>query len=377
MSQNSQDSEASDPTVASDVAAPEGIERPRRVRPRSASVATSELETFRPASGPGRGAPYGDGAPAMVLPAPQALRPRPRPVAASAALRRRRRRPKQPRPSFRGPRLADFIGWWRRLRSIVFLVVITVILGTDLDPGHRPGGPRRSRGRTHARAAGPGLLPASRPVSRPGRGRLLGAALWAIQRSASRTNPNPTSPREHDIRTAPAFMIVPPCYNEPGAMRWPANETSRRDRRPRKAPFDELTGAAQAVKSRLESRRSTSVPPRTLAKNGCRFIVDDQQCPDESLGYRIHEIRDTPICRDGMRAWIRPDSLLARNARPRSVVNHEAHLIPVQIVGFHPMDRGVYRLDEHQRAFRVVADIGKLSGLSHHHERGSGPTTTT
>jgi hypothetical protein len=45
---------------------------------------------------------------------------------------RRRRRPRQPRPSFRGPRLADFIGWWRRLRSIVFLVVITVILGMIL-----------------------------------------------------------------------------------------------------------------------------------------------------------------------------------------------------------------------------------------------------
>jgi hypothetical protein len=112
MSQNSQDSGESEPTVVSEVAAPEGLETRRGPRPRSSSVLTPELEPFRPA--------------------PKALRPKRPPVAAVGTGRRRRRRSKQPRPSFRGPRLADFIGWWRRLRSIVFLVVITVILGMIL-----------------------------------------------------------------------------------------------------------------------------------------------------------------------------------------------------------------------------------------------------
>src|ERR1039458_8990067 len=122
MSQNSQDSQESEPTAVSEVVAPEARRRPR---PRSASVLTSELEAFRPASGPGSGTPYGAGEASVALPPPQAIRPRRRPTAEPTTARRRRRRPKQPRPSFRGPRLADFIGWWRRLRSIVFLVVIT------------------------------------------------------------------------------------------------------------------------------------------------------------------------------------------------------------------------------------------------------------
>ena len=126
MSQNSQDSGESEATVVSEVAGPEG-----RRRSRPPSVRTSEMEAFRPAPGPGPGLPYRDGG-TVALPPPPALRPRRRPAAASPALSRRRRRPKQPRPSFRGPRLADFIGWWRRLRSIVFLVVITVILGMIL-----------------------------------------------------------------------------------------------------------------------------------------------------------------------------------------------------------------------------------------------------
>ena len=128
MSQNSQDSGESEPTIIS-----EGAGREARLRGRSqpASVRTSELEAFRPASGPGMAPPYGDRESSVALPPPRALRPTRRPAAAPAPARQRRR-PKQPRPSFRGPRLADFIGWWRRLRSIVFLVVITVILGMIL-----------------------------------------------------------------------------------------------------------------------------------------------------------------------------------------------------------------------------------------------------
>ena len=134
MSQNSQDSGESEPTVVSDVAEPEGPGARWRPLSRSSPVLTSELETVRPASDPRLANPQGEGEgdtrPAM--PTPRALRPKRPPAAAAGTTRRRKRRPKQPRPSFRGPRLADFIGWWRRLRSIVFLVVITVILGMIL-----------------------------------------------------------------------------------------------------------------------------------------------------------------------------------------------------------------------------------------------------
>jgi hypothetical protein len=128
MSQNSQNSGESEPTVVSD--GPQG--RAPRWRPRPSAGRTSQLEAFRPASGPLLTDPQaeGEGETRPALPMPRALRPKRPPI--SAAGSRRRRRPKQPRPSFRGPRLADFIGWWRRLRSIVFLVVITVILGMIL-----------------------------------------------------------------------------------------------------------------------------------------------------------------------------------------------------------------------------------------------------
>jgi hypothetical protein len=117
-----------DPATVSDGAAPPISRSPRRDPSRS-SVATSELDAYR--SGPG-GPTSGDGRPQMSAPPPAAVRQRSRPVQAPPTAGHRRRQPRQPRPTFRGPRLADFIGWWRRLRSIVFLIVITVILGMIL-----------------------------------------------------------------------------------------------------------------------------------------------------------------------------------------------------------------------------------------------------
>jgi hypothetical protein len=49
------------------------------------------------------------------------------PVAKVPRQAQRPRRSK--RPSFHGPRLADQIGFWRRLRSVVELVVTTAVLG--------------------------------------------------------------------------------------------------------------------------------------------------------------------------------------------------------------------------------------------------------
>jgi hypothetical protein len=89
----------------------------------------SGLERFRPASGPSVSAAGGQADTRVMAPPPPVVRRR-RPAEPPLGARGRGRQ--QPRPSFRGPRLADCIGWWRRLRSIVFLVVITVILGLIL-----------------------------------------------------------------------------------------------------------------------------------------------------------------------------------------------------------------------------------------------------
>jgi hypothetical protein len=128
MSQNSEPTGRSDGRAPDSDAGPAAVRAPRRGRSRS-SVITSELEALRPASG--RRVPEMDTANETRVFAPPGARPARR-VGPPPAASRRRRRPRQPRPSFRGPRLADFIGWWRRLRSVVFLVVITVMLGMIL-----------------------------------------------------------------------------------------------------------------------------------------------------------------------------------------------------------------------------------------------------
>jgi hypothetical protein len=83
-------------------------------------------------------APVAFSEPQTALPMPppvrSAFRPR-RPGPSRAGQpktdRRKSRRPKAPalRRPFRRPRLADQIGFWRRLRSVLELVFVSVILG--------------------------------------------------------------------------------------------------------------------------------------------------------------------------------------------------------------------------------------------------------
>ncbi len=95
---------------------------------------SSEIEDRNPADAVtafGAAPAEADGTPRPTPPTvPEAageLRP---PVRAPAAVERARgERARQRRPSFRGPRLADQIGAWRRARSLVELIVVTVILG--------------------------------------------------------------------------------------------------------------------------------------------------------------------------------------------------------------------------------------------------------
>jgi hypothetical protein len=91
----------------------------------------SGLERIRPAPGPSVSAAGGQVDTRVMAPPPPTVVRKRRPAEPPSSARRRGR-PRQPRPTFGGPRLADFIGWWRRLRSIVLLVVITVILGLIL-----------------------------------------------------------------------------------------------------------------------------------------------------------------------------------------------------------------------------------------------------
>ncbi len=117
MAQNpEQSAQSAEPATAP------AVRPPRRGRPNS-SVITSEFEALPPVPG---------AEPQVLAPRSGPAKPARRPVGPPPSGSRRRRRSRQPRPSFRGPRLADFIGWWRRLRSVVFLVVITVILGMIL-----------------------------------------------------------------------------------------------------------------------------------------------------------------------------------------------------------------------------------------------------
>ena len=63
-------------------------------------------------------------------------------------------------------------------------------------------------------------------------------------------------------------------------------------------------------------RRSTSIPPRTLAKCGRLAIVDDQPCLTKAGGIRHPGFATTVVRCEDVRPWVRPDSMLARNAGP-------------------------------------------------------------